>query len=185
MFEVWRRDCWFAKHPEKTATAAPAHDLLADKLRCHWITEGAHQHGYWLVLFLHSSSSFLYRPTTLSPISAKQQTSSSSPWWSGPKGSRTFPNSPSMTRSSYYEQVDPRTHPQTHTCRKWHTCPVTHSCLISLTQQIDLCTTHCPRGGVVFPSGQLVIPRQKVYLKSLHLFNTFMPSSLIEQWNQI
>ncbi|CAB1444493.1 unnamed protein product [Pleuronectes platessa] len=32
--------------------------------------------------------------TTPSPISAKQQTSSSSPWWSGPKGSRTSPKSP-------------------------------------------------------------------------------------------
>ena len=55
-------------------------------------------------------SLFLSRPTTLSLISAKQQTSSSSPWWSGPKGSHTSPNSPSMTRSSYYEQVPTHTH---------------------------------------------------------------------------
>lgn len=76
-------------------------------------------------------SLFHSRPTTLSLISAKQQTSSSSPWWSGPKGSRTSLNSPSMTRSSYYEQVHThmhaRTHSRTHTHMHARTQTHTHT----------------------------------------------------------
>lgn len=40
-----------------------------------------------------------------SPTSARQQTSSSSPWWSGPRGSLISQSCPWMTRSSCYVQV--------------------------------------------------------------------------------
>lgn len=67
---------------------------------------------------------------------------------------------------------------RTRASRKRRARPVARTWLhISLTQQTDLWTTHCPCGGVVFPSGQFVIPRQKVYLKSLHSFNTFLAIS--------
>lgn len=77
------------------------------------VTSSAYNHinSVW-----HLSYMFVSRPMTLSPISAKQQTNSFSPWWSGRKGSRTSPSSPSMTRSSYYEQVDTQT--QTSACGK-------------------------------------------------------------------
>lgn len=77
------------------------------------VTNSAYNHikSVW-----HLSYMFFSRPMTPSPISAKQQTSSFSPWWSGRKGSRTSPSSPSMTRSSYYEQVDAQT--QTSACGK-------------------------------------------------------------------
>lgn len=114
------------------------------------------------VLFLHSP-----RPTTPSPISAKQPTSSSSPWWSGPKGSRTSPSSPSTTRSSSYEQVDTHTH--THTPLR---APEVYARAYMSRQEMDrikntcfsrtvnLSATCCPRGGggVAFLSGELFIP---------------------------
>lgn len=46
-----------------------------------------------------------FSPTTLSPTSARQQTSSCSHWWSGLRGSRTSLSYPWMTKSSCYVQV--------------------------------------------------------------------------------
>lgn len=47
----------------------------------------------------------LHSPTIQSLISARQQTSSSSPWWNGPRGSHTSLSCPWTIKSSCYEQV--------------------------------------------------------------------------------
>lgn len=124
---------------------------------------------------------FFSRPMTLSPISAKQQTSSFSPWWSGRKGSRTSPNSPSMTRSSYYEQVDTQT--QTSACGKLMLTQTSDHTLIrgSFLQQPFILAFPPLTFCVVFSFRVVVEPLSSSLFKSFFFFVT---SSLMEQWNQ-